>query len=72
MPLIFILSGTTLNLCELSRTILAFDCRYVCGAKGVVTMEKEWSPTPVAYPYQLTVKVTAVIMLENTILNQKL
>ncbi|XP_067051785.1 5'-3' exoribonuclease 1-like isoform X1 [Acropora muricata] len=30
--------------------------RYVCGAKGVVTMEKEWSPKPVAYPYQLTVK----------------
>lgn len=30
--------------------------RYVCGAKGLVTMEKEWSPMPVSYPYQLTVK----------------
>lgn len=30
--------------------------RYVCGAKGLVSMEKEWSPMPVAYPHQLTVK----------------
>ena len=29
---------------------------YVCGAKGVLTMEKEWSTKTVAYPYQLTVK----------------
>ncbi|KAJ7394677.1 5'-3' exoribonuclease 1 [Desmophyllum pertusum] len=30
--------------------------RYVCGAKGLVTMEKEWSPMPISYPHQLTVK----------------
>lgn len=35
-----------------------FSCfRYICGAKGLVTMEKEWSPMPISYPYQLTVKV---------------
>ena len=32
-------------------------CRYVCGAKGLVTMEKEWTPNPISYPHQLTVKV---------------
>lgn len=41
----------------LALFVSVFFSRYVCGAKGLVTMEKEWSPMPIAYPHQLTVKV---------------
>ncbi|XP_022099990.1 5'-3' exoribonuclease 1-like [Acanthaster planci] len=45
--------------------VLVYACplmgrRYVSGHSGVVTLEKQWSDTPVAYAYQMMVKDIAV------------
>ena len=41
----------------LSIILLFLLIRYVCGGKGDVSLEKQWSDWAVAYPLQVTVKV---------------
>ena len=48
---------------EVGRTeIIVYACpmtgrKYICGSHGNITLEKQWSPHPVPYALQATVKV---------------
>ena len=33
-------------------------CRYVCGQRGLVTLEKQWQSRPSPFAYQTIVKVS--------------
>lgn len=35
-------------------------CRFVCGTKGQVTLEKEWSTIPKVYAFQAVAKVCTI------------
>nr|CAB3267808.1 5'-3' exoribonuclease 1 [Phallusia mammillata] len=35
-------------------------CKYICGKQGEITLEKQWSSVPVAYPLQATIKDISV------------
>ena len=38
---------------------ILLGCKYVCGSRGEITLEKQWSTLPQAYPIQATVKVSS-------------
>lgn len=44
--------------CSSSLILLCVLLRFVCGGKGQVTLEKEWSQVPKQYALQEVAKVT--------------